>query len=252
VRHADEVELGARGELAQELERVDADAGRAADQRAQVDADARSPGRGWNVRTPWKCGGEPTGRMLLARTTRRPPKLTTAPGCGGGAKVRSPNDMASDIAPPAAAAPAGSTPAAASDPERERAAEALAGLRAAIRQRQGEAATIRAGADELHGLLLELQRHEFVEEPAPVSPRPVYGRLLVFLRKAGYHLFFKWHARAVLAQQNAFNQSASRLILELAERHRRAEEELAKLRREVDSRRSEPREVDSRGLNPRP
>ena len=122
------------------------------------------------------------------------------------------------------------------DPVRERAGEALAGLRAAIRQRQGEAATVRAGADELHGLLLDLQRHEFVEEPVPVSPRPVYGRLLVFLRKVSYHLFVKWHARGVLAQQNAFNQSASRLIVELAERQRRAEQEVERLRRELDSR----------------
>lgn len=122
------------------------------------------------------------------------------------------------------------------DAERERLAETLAGLRAAVRQRQGEAATVRAGADELHGLLLDLQRHEFVEEPVPVSPRPLFGRLLVFARKAAYHLFYKWHARGVLAQQNGFNQSASRLIVELAERQRRAEEEIARLRRELDAR----------------
>ena len=104
-----------------------------------------------------------------------------------------------------------------------------AGCAAAVRQRQGEAATIRTGADELHGLLLELQRHEFVQEPVPVSPRPVYGRLLVFARKAFYHLFFKWHARAVLQQQNGFNQSASRLLTELAARQKRAAEEGARL-----------------------
>ena len=142
--------------------------------------------------------------------------------------------MAPDNPNLAPAAAGGST--AGPDADRERAAEALAGLRAAIRQRQGESATIRGGADELHGLLLDLQRHEFIEEPVPVSPRPVYGRLLVWLRKAGYHLFFKWHARGVLAQQNAFNQSASRLIVELAERQRRAEEEVSRLRRELDSR----------------
>lgn len=120
-----------------------------------------------------------------------------------------------------------------SDPERDKLAQTLAGLRAAIRQRQGEAATVRAGADELHGLLLDLQRHEFVEEPVPVSPRQVFGRLLVFLRKATYHLFFKWHARAVLQQQNGFNQSAGRLIAELAAREKRSEEEIAGLRRRL-------------------
>lgn len=102
-----------------------------------------------------------------------------------------------------------------------------------MRQRQGEAATIRTGADELHGLLLELQRHEFVQEPQPVSPRPVFGRLLVFVRKAFYHLFVKWHARAVLSQQNSFNQSASRLLTELAQRQKRAAEECAQLEQQL-------------------
>jgi hypothetical protein len=110
-----------------------------------------------------------------------------------------------------------------------RLAATIGGLRAAVRQRQGEAATIRTGADELHGLLLELQRHEFVQEPVPVSPRPVYGSLLVFVRKAFYHLFVKWHARAVLQQQNSFNQSASRLLSELAQRQKLAAEEAAQL-----------------------
>lgn len=112
---------------------------------------------------------------------------------------------------------------------RARLAATIGGLRAAVRQRQGEAATIRTGADELHGLLLELQRHEFVQEPVPVSPRPVYGRLLVFARKVFYHLFVKWHARAVLQQQNSFNQSASRLLTELAQRQKRAAEEAIQL-----------------------
>lgn len=113
--------------------------------------------------------------------------------------------------------------------ELARLAATMVGLRAAVRQRQGEAATVRGGADELHGLLLELQRHEFVQEPFPVSPRPLYGRLLVFVRKAFYHLFMKWHARAVLSQQNSFNQSASRLVSELALRQKRAAEESARL-----------------------
>ena len=79
------------------------------------------------------------------------------------------------------------------------------------------------------GAVLELQRHEFVQEPVPVSPRPVYGSLLVFVRKAFYHLFVKWHARAVLQQQNSFNQSASRLLSELAQRQKLAAEEAAQL-----------------------
>ena len=117
--------------------------------------------------------------------------------------------------------------------ERARLAATIAGLRAGVRQRQGEAATIRTGADELNGLLLELQRHEFVQEPVPVSPRPIYGRLLVFVRKAFYHLFVKWHARAVLQQQNSFNQSASQLLSELAQRQKLAAEESARLEQQL-------------------
>lgn len=130
-----------------------------------------------------------------------------------------------------AASPVASEPPRGPDPARL--AATIAGLRAAVRQRQGESATIRTGADELHGLLLELQRHEFVQEPQPVSPRPVVGRLLVFVRKAVYHLFVKWHARAVLQQQNSFNQSASRLLIEIAARQKRAAEELLQLEREL-------------------
>jgi len=132
------------------------------------------------------------------------------------------------LTPPASPDP-GHPPDSAGGAEPARLAATIAGLRAAVRQRQGEAATIRTGADELHGLLLELQRHEFVQEPVPVSPRPVYGSLLVFVRKAFYHLFVKWHARAVLQQQNSFNQSASRLLSELAQRQKLAAEEAAQL-----------------------
>jgi hypothetical protein len=132
--------------------------------------------------------------------------------------------MASDPESPDARPPEPATAA-----SRARLAATISGLRAAVRQRQGEAATVRTGADELHGLLLELQRHEFVQEPVPVSPRPVLGRLLVFVRKAVYHLFMKWHARAALSQQNSFNQSASRLLSEMATGQKRTAEECARL-----------------------
>ena len=79
--------------------------------------------------------------------------------------------------------------------------------------------------------LAELRRREFVQEPLPVSPRPGIGRLLVFVRKAAYHLFFKWHARAVLQQQNEFNQAAAALVATLAEREREARRELERLAR---------------------
>jgi hypothetical protein len=115
------------------------------------------------------------------------------------------------------------------DPERERVAATLAGLKAAVRQRQGELAAGRGAAgDDLAIELAELRRREFVEEPVPVSPRR-FGRLLVLVRKLAWHLGLKWHARAVWAQQNGFNQAASRLIQDLADRERTSRRRIERL-----------------------
>jgi hypothetical protein len=122
------------------------------------------------------------------------------------------------------------------DPERERVAAALAALEAGVRQRRGELAALGGGGDELGVRLAELRQREFVQEPRPVSPRPGIGRLLVALRKAAYHLLFKWHARAVLQQQNEFNQAASALLADLAERERETRRELERLRARLSER----------------
>lgn len=121
------------------------------------------------------------------------------------------------------------------DSDRERAAAALAAIEAGVRRRLGERAALgSAGGDELAVRLGELRAREFVQEPRPVSPRPGIGRLLVILRKAGYHLFFKWHARAVLQQQNGFNQAAAGLVADLVERERESRREIDRLRARVD------------------
>jgi hypothetical protein len=110
--------------------------------------------------------------------------------------------------------------------------EVLARLRAGVRQRQAELATVGAGTDEARFKLVELTAKEFIQEPIAVSPRPVVGRALVFLRKAMFHLFFKWYMRPVLEQQNAFNQTASRLVQDLVQ----SQERLARQLREMDAR----------------
>jgi hypothetical protein len=123
------------------------------------------------------------------------------------------------------------------DREAAAAASALASLRAAVRQRQGELAAVGGPdgrGDDLAAALAELRRREFVQEPRPVSPRPGVGALIVLFRKAAYHLFLKWHARAVLQQQNEFNQSVASLVAALAERERESRSELARLRRRVE------------------
>jgi len=120
------------------------------------------------------------------------------------------------------------------DAGREAAAAALAALEAGVRLRRGELAALGAGGEGLAARLAELRQREFVQEPQPVSPRPGIGRLLVLARKLFYHLGFKWHARAVLQQQNEFNQAAAALIVELAEREREAQRQIERLRARIE------------------
>lgn len=131
----------------------------------------------------------------------------------------------------------------ASDAERDAVAAALAALEAGVRQRHAERAATGAGGDGLGIRLAELRQREFVQEPQPVSPRPGIGRLLVLARKVAYHLGFKWHARAVLAQQNEFNQAASALVAELAERERELAAAVERLNRRVER-------LEGRGARP--
>lgn len=110
--------------------------------------------------------------------------------------------------------------------------EVLQQLRAGVRQRQAELATAGAGTDEARFKLVELTSKEWVQEPVPLSPRPILGKWLVFARKAFFHAFLKWYARPVLEQQNAFNQTAGRLIQDLIQ----GQEKLARQLREMDAR----------------
>lgn len=113
-----------------------------------------------------------------------------------------------------------------------RVAEVLQQLRAGVRQRQAELATIGAATDEARFKLVELTAKEYIQEPICVSPRPVVGRWIVFARKAFFHLLMKWYLRPVLEQQNAFNQTASRLVQDLVQ----SQEKLARQLRELEAR----------------
>jgi hypothetical protein len=118
-------------------------------------------------------------------------------------------------------------------------AETLQALRSGVRQRQAEVATLGgfggaggacgmgmgeggAGVTGLAQGLLAVKSHEYVEEPVAFSHRPRFGKLIVVARKAFFHLFLKWFIRPVLAQQNAFNQAAGRMLQDLAEAEERA------------------------------
>jgi hypothetical protein len=112
---------------------------------------------------------------------------------------------------------------------RQRVAATLQRVQAGVRQRRAELATVGGGREDTRLRLAELKSLEWVEEPTPVSPRPGVGRLLVFVRKAFFHLFHKWYARPVLHQQNGFNRAAAELLAELARRLTDAEAQVARL-----------------------
>lgn len=128
--------------------------------------------------------------------------------------------MTSDSTPPSA----DSSSAPLSDP---RVAEVLQKVRSGVRQRRAESATLAAGGMETRNGLLMLKSREYVQEPVVFSHRPRWGRLIVFVRKAFFHVFLKWYLRPLLEQQNGFNQAASRLIEDLVEAHDLTLRELA-------------------------
>jgi hypothetical protein len=147
--------------------------------------------------------------------------VTTASGGGG----ERPAGGGEDAPLAAGAGEAGA--AAAPDPRVE---EVLQQLRSGVRQRQAEAATMggmpggRAGS--FAQALLAIKAAEYVEEPVPFSHRPRYGQLIVRTRKAFFSFFLKWFVRPVMAQQNAFNQAAGRLLQDLAEAEERTAREV--------------------------
>lgn len=103
-------------------------------------------------------------------------------------------------------------------------------LRAGVRQRRAESVTLGEGSEATRNGLLALRAREYVQEPIVVSHRARFGKLIVFVRKAFFHLFLKPFFRPVLEQQNAFNETASRLIQELAEGAERQAREIRELR----------------------
>ena len=101
----------------------------------------------------------------------------------------------------------------------ERVTRALEGLRAAVRQRQGELAGL-GPADAQRALLRDLRALEEVREPAPPKGTSLGSRISASARRAAYRLLFRWHARIVWKQQSEFNRTAARLLQDLVERER--------------------------------
>lgn len=120
------------------------------------------------------------------------------------------------------------------DGERQQVAEALERVRAGVRQRQSELATLGTGGEEAKLRLAELRAREYLEEPLCVSPRPVVGRFLVLARKAFLKLFGRWYSQPLLRQQNEFNRAASQAVQDLMAQQERLAAEVARLGRRLE------------------
>lgn len=118
--------------------------------------------------------------------------------------------------------------------KRKDVAEALRVIESGVRQREAQIATLRGDRDAIRSQLLELKAAELLQEAIPVSPRPVIGPLLVFLRRAVYHLFFKWQLRPLMQQQNRFNQAVARLLEDCVEGERRLADAIERLHARLD------------------
>jgi hypothetical protein len=116
-----------------------------------------------------------------------------------------------------------------SDSSEPRVAEVLQQVRSGVRQRRAESTTLAAGGEEARSGLLALKAREYVQEPVAFSHRARWGRFIVFIRKAFFHVFLKWFQRPVLEQQNGFNQAAARLIEDLVESQERTARELRRV-----------------------
>lgn len=123
----------------------------------------------------------------------------------------------------------------AQDPSRV--GEVLDQIRAGVRQRQAELATVDQRLAELPASLARVHEIQYVEEPQSVSHRPIVGRVIVLFKKAFYQAFMKWFMSSVIEQQNAFNRAVATALTDLFERQKRLAESLRRLEEDLAGRR---------------
>jgi len=113
-------------------------------------------------------------------------------------------------------------------------ADVLQQIRSGVRQRVAELAAVPSDSGGTRAKLIELRAREFVREPVPFSHRARLGALIVWTRKAVYHLFLKWFTRPLVEQQNAFNQASSAVAQELATRQEELTRRLELLQNRIE------------------
>lgn len=115
-----------------------------------------------------------------------------------------------------------------------RVAEVLEQVRAGVRQRQAELATLDADLRSLPPALTRAQDLQYIEEPDCVSHRPIVGHVIVLAKRIVYQAFMKWFMSSLIEQQNAFNRAATRALRDLFERQRDLAKETRRLAAAVE------------------
>ncbi len=113
-------------------------------------------------------------------------------------------------------------------------AEVLARVRAGVRQRRAELATLSEDLKRLPPALARAHELQYVEEPVCESHRPVVGRFIVLAKKFVYKGFMKWYLDSLVRQQNTFNRAASEALRDLFERQGALASELDRLADEIE------------------
>lgn len=114
-------------------------------------------------------------------------------------------------------------------------AQALEQLRAGLRQRQAELATVDEELRRLPPTLAKLHEIQYVDVPQATSHRPGIGRLIVLAKSLVYKAFMKWVLSSVVEQQNAFNRATAQAMSELFERQKRLAAETRRLAEELEA-----------------
>jgi hypothetical protein len=112
---------------------------------------------------------------------------------------------------------------------------ALARVRAGVRQRRAELATLSEELERLPPALARAHELQYVDEPVCESHRPVVGRFIVLAKKLVYKGFMKWYLDSLVRQQNAFNRAASEGLRDLFERQGALASELERLAADVEA-----------------
>ncbi|MCZ6726930.1 MAG: hypothetical protein O7A98_06185 [Acidobacteria bacterium] len=115
-----------------------------------------------------------------------------------------------------------------------RVAEILGQVRAGVRQRQAELATLDSELRDLPPTLARVQDLQYIEEPDCVSHRPIVGRVIVLAKKFVYQAFMKWFMSSLIEQQNAFNRASTQALRDLFERQRDLAKETRRLAAAVE------------------